>query len=139
LFPGVDLPPPDRGELLEALLIELKERNLQATDWYLEKLIQLYEMILVRHGLMLVGPPFGGKSSAFKVISRNYFCWKRDSMDIWQTLAGALIRISKNPDKKMDESGVIFRTISTKSIISDQLYGFVDPVSQEWHDGEFEK
>ena len=60
-------------------------------------------------------------------------------MDIWQTLAGALIRISKNPDKKMDESGVIFRTISTKSIISDQLYGFVDPVSQEWHDGEFEK
>lgn len=68
LFPGVDLPPPDRGELLEALLIELKLRNLQATDWYLEKLIQLYEMILVRHGLMLVGPPFGGKSSAFKVV-----------------------------------------------------------------------
>jgi dynein heavy chain len=67
LFPGVDLPPPDRGELLEALCVELKLRNLQATDWYLEKLIQLYEMILVRHGLMLVGPPFGGKSSAFKV------------------------------------------------------------------------
>jgi Hydrolytic ATP binding site of dynein motor region len=69
----VDLPPPDRGELLEALLVELKERNLQATDWYLEKLIQLYEMILVRHGLMLVGPPFGGKSSAFKVRYCDFF------------------------------------------------------------------
>lgn len=35
----------------------------------------------------------------------------------------------------MDENGVIFKIISTKSITSDQLYGFVDPVSQEWHDG----
>lgn len=67
LFPGVDLPPPDRGELEDQLKIELAARNLQATPWYIEKLIQLYEMILVRHGLMLVGPPFGGKSSAFKV------------------------------------------------------------------------
>lgn len=56
-------------------------------------------------------------------------------MYFWQTLADALIRISKNPDKKMDENGVIFKIISTKSITSDQLYGFVDPVSQEWHDG----
>ncbi|XP_065334185.1 dynein axonemal heavy chain 3 [Cloeon dipterum] len=117
LFPGIELPPPDRGELIEALQVELKFRNLQATDWYMEKLIQLYEMILVRHGLMLVGPPFGGKTSAFK------------------SLADALIRISKKPDKKMDESGVIFKIISTKSITSDQLYGFVDSVSQEWHDG----
>ncbi|KAF4522383.1 hypothetical protein B566_EDAN012965 [Ephemera danica] len=122
LFPGVDLPPPDRGELLEALYVELKLRNLQATDWYLEKLIQLYEMILVRHGLMLVGPPFGGKSSAFKV-------------GFYLVLADALIRISENPDKKMDEHGVIFKVISTKSITSDQLYGYVDTVSQEWHDG----
>lgn len=78
LFPGVDLPPPDRAELLEALLEELKERNLQATDWYLEKLVQLYEMILVRHGLMLVGPPFGGKSSAFKVLVQ--FLWFRNGI-----------------------------------------------------------
>lgn len=33
------------------------------------KVIQLYEMIVVRHGLMLVGLPFGGKSSALKVLS----------------------------------------------------------------------
>jgi hypothetical protein len=37
----------------------------------------------------------------------------------------------------MKENEVIFRIISTKSITSDQLYGFIDPVSQEWHDGKY--
>jgi dynein heavy chain len=32
------------------------------------KIIQLYEMILVRHGLMVVGLPFSGKSASIKVL-----------------------------------------------------------------------
>lgn len=72
LFPGVQLPKPDRDELLACLLKELAKRNLQATPWYVEKVIQVYEMILVRHGLMIVGEPLGGKTCAYQVINYSY-------------------------------------------------------------------
>lgn len=61
------LPKPDRDELLTKLQKNLEAKNLQATEWYVEKLLQLYEMILVRHGLMIVGEPMGGKTCAYKV------------------------------------------------------------------------
>lgn len=68
MFPGVQLPAPDRDELFDALRTRLKGRNLQATDWYLSKILQVYEMILVRHGLMIVGEPMGGKTCGYQVI-----------------------------------------------------------------------
>lgn len=68
LFPGVEVPNFERGELIECLLKELQRRNLQATPWFVEKCIQIYEMILVRHGLMIVGEAMGGKTCAYQVI-----------------------------------------------------------------------
>nr|CAD7458184.1 unnamed protein product [Timema tahoe] len=67
LFPGIQLPQPDRDELVEILKKCLTKRNLQATEWYIEKIIQVYEMILVRHGLMIVGEPMGGKTCGYQV------------------------------------------------------------------------
>ena len=36
--------------------------NLQPAPPFLEKIIQLYDTTLVRHGLMIVGPTGGGKT-----------------------------------------------------------------------------
>jgi hypothetical protein len=42
---------------------------LQPLPAFLEKAIQLYEMIVVRHGLMLVGWSFGMKTAAIRVLA----------------------------------------------------------------------
>lgn len=38
---------------------------------FLEKVIQLYDTIQVRHGLMLVGPTGGGKTSTYRVLKSS--------------------------------------------------------------------
>ena len=69
LFPGVVLPAPDYTSLTSALKERCRGANLQPTDYFMMKTIQLYEMIVVRHGLMTVGQPFSGKSCSLRMLA----------------------------------------------------------------------
>eukprot|EP00002_Diphylleia_rotans_P005088 TRINITY_DN140_c1_g1_i4.p1 TRINITY_DN140_c1_g1~~TRINITY_DN140_c1_g1_i4.p1 ORF type:complete len:4263 (+),score=965.99 TRINITY_DN140_c1_g1_i4:204-12992(+) len=113
LFPGVKLPKPDYGDLMTALEESTAKKGLQSVPAFLTKCIQLYDMINVRHGLMLVGNTFSGKSSSLHV------------------LAEALNILSE----RELENKVWIYTINPKSITIGQLYGQFDPVSHEWKDG----
>uniref|UniRef100_A0A8I3RUY3 Dynein axonemal heavy chain 3 n=1 Tax=Canis lupus familiaris TaxID=9615 RepID=A0A8I3RUY3_CANLF len=114
LFPGVVLPKPDYEVFMEVLNENIKKMKLQPVPWFIAKIIQIYEMMLVRHGYMIVGDPMGGKTCAYKV------------------LAAALGDLYEG---KMDEFAVEYRIINPKAITMGQLYGCFDPVSHEWTDG----
>ena len=45
------------------------KQGLQPLEAFIDKIIQLYEMIVVRHGLMLVGQSYGMKTAAHKVLA----------------------------------------------------------------------
>ncbi|KAL3319619.1 hypothetical protein Ciccas_001702 [Cichlidogyrus casuarinus] len=117
LFPGVVLPQADYRDFLEMVHKVCADWNLQAVEFFTEKLIQTYEMMIVRHGFMMVGFPFGCKTKVLHV------------------LAETMIRLREAGIGGDDFVKVIYRTINPKAITMGQLFGQFDPVSHEWTDG----
>lgn len=69
LFPNIVIPEIDYKMMHSAINEVMAKRNLQAVPYFVDKIIQLYEMVLVRHGLMVVGLPFSGKTSIINVLA----------------------------------------------------------------------
>jgi len=115
LFPNTKIPEIDYSALNGAIDIQLKQMNLVDHPYFHEKIIQFYEIILVRHGVMIVGGAFSGKTTILKVLS------------------GALGELNKKG--LMGENKVQYIIINPKAITMKQLYGAADEVTNEWSDG----
>jgi len=113
LFPGIKLPEQDYAELAKQMVIACEKNNLQPKAVFLEKCIQLYETIMVRHGLMVVGDPYAGKSSVIKILQQ------------------AMSNVKDDPKFV----NVQTHYVNPKSITQNQLYGVFDLDTQEWSDG----
>ena len=117
LFPGIERPPFDYGPLITSIKKSIHEKNLQPIEIFIRKNIELYEMICVRHGLMVVGPSGGGKSSNIR------------------TLAAALSKLKEEGfTGERYEKTKIFH-LNPKAIRMGQLYGEFDDNTHEWQDG----
>ena len=116
LFPGVEVPPPSYQELQRCARKVMQKDNLQVKKKFTEKIIQLYDMIKCRHGLMLVGPANSGKTTTYRVLQNTL------------TLVAA-------EAPSLEEKEVEIYVINPKSITLSQLYGNYDAISQEFTDG----
>lgn len=67
LFPGVTIPEHDYGQLKEEIINVQEHMKLQVVETQIVKVIQLFETMIVRHGVMLVGPTGGGKTVIYRV------------------------------------------------------------------------
>uniref|UniRef100_A0A182JL82 AAA+ ATPase domain-containing protein n=1 Tax=Anopheles atroparvus TaxID=41427 RepID=A0A182JL82_ANOAO len=117
LFPGVDLPQPERGELQTAIERCMVERNLQPVPELVLKTLQLYETMVVRWGVMLVGPTGSGKTTVLHILASAFEKLHAEHV------SGPLYR------------PVRIQTLNPKAVSMDELYGFVNLATMEWRDG----
>uniref|UniRef100_A0A8C0ZKM8 Dynein axonemal heavy chain 12 n=1 Tax=Cyanistes caeruleus TaxID=156563 RepID=A0A8C0ZKM8_CYACU len=115
LFPGIKLPEADYNDFLECGNECCARHNVQPVQTFMQKMIQTYEMMIVRHGFMLVGESFSGKTKVLHVLADTLSLMKERGYG--------------------EEEKVIYRTVNPKSITMGQLFGQFDLVSHEWTDG----
>ncbi|RHY24853.1 hypothetical protein DYB25_001221 [Aphanomyces astaci] len=117
LFLGKCRPAIDLGALISVIKLKTQHMGLQPVPYFLTKCIQLYETIVVRHGLMVVGATGGGKSANIDV------------------LAEALGELKNRGESGFAYEKVVKYQLNPKSITMGQLYGEFDANTHEWQDG----
>lgn len=70
LFPSLELPVSDYGNLQVAIENELERAGLQPLPFIILKTIQLYESQAMRHCNMMVGHTLAGKSTAWQILAK---------------------------------------------------------------------
>lgn len=109
LFPDVAVPKPQYSWLRQAIAREAETAGLLAPAAFTQKCIELYETLSVRHGLMLVGDTFSGKTCVLRTLQRALAV--RHKVDV--------------------------HTINPKAVTRPQLYGSLNPDNNVWTDGVF--
>ncbi|XP_072259402.1 dynein axonemal heavy chain 9 [Pyxicephalus adspersus] len=110
LFPALDVPRKrdmDFEKFVKHAVLDLK---LHAEDNFVLKVVQLEELLAVRHSVFIVGNAGTGKSQVLKSLNKTYQIMKR--RPVWTDL---------NP----------------KAVTNDELFGIINPATREWKDGLF--
>ncbi|XP_065911794.1 dynein axonemal heavy chain 6-like [Dysidea avara] len=117
LFPGIALPEHDYGKLQSGIIEAMEKRGLQPVATLVSKVIQLYETMIVRHGVMLVGPTGGGKTTTYEILK--------------DTLTNLHAEGIENQYYQPVQTFVL----NPKSVSMGELYGEVNKLTLEWKDG----
>ena len=110
-FPGVKYVPANLVQLEEAIRRLADERQLVVNDVWMTKILQLYQIQKIHHGVMMVGNSGSGKSAA------------------WKLLLDAL--------QQVENVEGVSHVIDSKVMSKEALYGNLDSTTREWTDGLF--
>ncbi|XP_017734860.1 PREDICTED: dynein heavy chain 17, axonemal isoform X1 [Rhinopithecus bieti] len=110
LFPALDVPRKrdlNFEKIIKQSIVELK---LQAEDSFVLKVVQLEELLQVRHSVFVIGNAGSGKSQVLKSLNKTY-----------QNLKRKPVAVDLDP----------------KAVTCDELFGIINPATREWKDGLF--
>jgi dynein heavy chain 1, cytosolic len=110
-FPGVEYVPASLEKLQTAIRSIASEKHLVVNDTWMTKILQLFQIQTIHHGVMMVGDSGSGKSAAWKVL-----------LQALQQVEGV--------------EGVC-HIIDSKVMSKEALYGNLDSTTREWTDGLF--
>lgn len=110
-FPGVRYVPANMERLEAAIRKLADERQLVVTDTWITKVLQLYQIQNIHHGVMMVGSSGSGKSVAWRLLL--------DALQVVEGVEG------------------LFHVIDSKVMSKEALYGNLDSTTREWTDGLF--
>ena len=111
VFPNADVVALEEAELRKAIGAICEQRRLVNGVKWTDKVLQLKQVLALRHGVMLVGPPASGKTAAWRVLL--------EALAVTQGFKGEAY------------------VIDPKAISKDHLYGTLDGTTLEWTDGVF--
>ncbi|KAM7360514.1 dynein heavy chain at 93AB isoform 2-T2 [Cochliomyia hominivorax] len=110
LFPALDVPRKRDQDFERTVKQAASDLLLQTEDTFILKVVQLEELLEVRHSVFIVGNAGTGKTQ------------------VWKTLLRTYQNIKRKP---------IFNDLNPKAVTNDELFGIINPATREWKDGLF--
>lgn len=110
LFPALDVPRKRDQDFEKTVKQAATDLLLQPEDNFILKVVQLEELLEVRHSVFIVGNSGTGKTQVWKTLFRTYQ------------------NIKRKP---------VFNDLNPKAVTNDELFGIINPATREWKDGLF--
>ncbi|NXU85060.1 DYH17 protein, partial [Xiphorhynchus elegans] len=110
LFPALDVPRKRDLNFEKVIRESVLELKLQAEENFVLKVVQLEELLQVRHSVFVIGNAGCGKSQVLKSLNKTY-----------QRLQRRPVTVDLDP----------------KAVTCNELFGVIHPATREWKDGLF--
>nr|CAI5851783.1 unnamed protein product [Callosobruchus analis] len=108
LFPALEVPRKRDAEFERTVKQAAIDLKLQPEDNFILKVVQLEELLEVRHSVFIVGNAGTGKT------------------EVWKTLFKTYVNIKRKP---------VYNDLNPKAVTNDELFGIINPATREWKDG----
>jgi len=110
LFPSIDVPRKRNLKWEDQIKEVVIKNGLQGEDQFIRKVVELEELLNVRHSVFIIGPAGSGKT------------------EVWRSLSYSYIK-KGTPCTYID--------LNPKAVTNNELFGFLNPSTRDWQDGLF--
>ncbi|XP_066519150.1 dynein axonemal heavy chain 17-like isoform X2 [Hoplias malabaricus] len=110
LFPALDVPRKRDMKFEKLVKQSVLDLKLQAEESFVLKVVQMEELLAVRHSVFIIGNAGTGKSEVLKSLNKTYQNMKRKPVVV---------------------------DLDPKAVTCNELFGIINPSTREWKDGLF--